>query len=127
MAAVSEAAFAVGSAEALAAYPVRSHLDDGRVVAWRGAGVRGQVAIDAERIRPVPRALAARLGEDAWGRWTRLEVVAKLTDTPVVLLLPAPGAAERRPDDIRLRTLTVTEPGGGAVVVSVGVRDRHRV
>jgi len=103
----------VGSPEALAHLTRRSHLSDGRCVAWAGSGP--VLAVDAELDRPVPAALAARFGvEDFWGRWTRLECVAKVTDTPVALLL---GTTLAAPDlaDARLSTLRL--PGG--IVVSV--------
>lgn len=79
----------VGTDAELSRYAARSHLSDGRVVAWTGpAGPDAPaVAIDAEIDRPVPPALAARHGEaDFWERWTRLECLAKLTGVPVVLL-----------------------------------------
>jgi len=76
----------VGTDAELSRYAARSHLSDGRVVAWTGP-VDTPVAVDAEIDRPVPPALAARHGEAGfWERWTRLECLAKLTDVPVVLL-----------------------------------------
>ncbi len=63
----------------------------------------GWGALDVERSTTPPPALAARLtsDEDFWRAWTRLEVVAKLTDTPVLTLLgrgllgsPEPGHVE---------------------------------
>lgn len=62
---------------------------------WR-TGRSGSFAIDAEHLsRPLPSALvrfqpgASRT--DFWTAWTRLEVVAKLSDTPAVLLLKSGG------------------------------------
>ena len=76
----------VGSDAELSRYAARSHLSDGRVVAWTGP-VDAPVAVDAEIDRPVPPALAARHGDAGfWERWTRLECLAKLTGVPVVLL-----------------------------------------
>lgn len=110
----------VGTDTELGRYQARSHLGDGRVVAWTGAapGPDERVAVDAELEGPVPAALAARFGErDFWARWTRLECVAKLIDVPVVVLLrdglDAPPVAG-------LRLATVRLEGRGGPVVSVG-------
>lgn len=87
MAAPSDPPLRVGSDAELAGYRARSHLHDGRVVAWTGAE-EVPVAIDAEVVRPVPPALARRFGADGfWERWTRAEVVAKLTGRSVLDLL----------------------------------------
>ncbi|MFD1081856.1 hypothetical protein [Micromonospora andamanensis] len=64
----------------------RSHLGDGRCVGWYAPPVPGwRVAIDAERADAAPPvALAGRFGStDFWGRWTRVECLAKLADVPV--------------------------------------------
>ena len=88
----------VGTDAELSRYAARSHLSDGRVVAWTGP-VERAVAVDAEIERPVPSALAARHGEAGfWERWTRLECLAKLTDVPVVLLQRAGLDADPGPD-----------------------------
>lgn len=116
----TRASLRIGSDAELSCYPVRSHLADGRVVAWTGAPPRPgeRLAIDAELDAPVPAALAARFGErDFWERWTRLECVAKLTGTPIALLLrdrlePPPLPA--------LRLETVRLDGRDGPVVSVG-------
>jgi hypothetical protein len=94
----------------------RSHLSDGRVVGWYG---EPGVVIDAELDRPVPPALAARHGEARfWQRWTRMECVAKLTDTPAALLQR--DLDQPPPDGLHLVTL---DPFDG-IVVSIG-RHRH--
>lgn len=111
----------VGTDAELSGYAARSHLSDGRVVAWTGPE-EATVAVDAEIDRPVPPALAARHGTDAfWERWTRLECLAKLTGVPVVLLQrtgldadPAPG--------VELVTVRIRPEPGTAVVVSVARR-----
>ena len=121
MAAPSELAalLRVGTDAELSGYAARSHLSDGRIVAWTGPAGPGHpaVAIDAELDRPVPAALAARFGVEAfWERWTRLECLAKLTDTPV-LLLQAEGLDPDLPPGAEVTTLRIE---GGHVVVSVG-------
>ena len=74
----------VGSDAELAGYRARSHLHDGRVVAWTGS-YDVPVAVDAEVERTVPAALAKRFGTDGfWERWTRAECVVKLTGRGVV-------------------------------------------
>lgn len=115
------AALRVGSDAELAGLAVRSHLADGRVVAWDGPLAPGErIAIDAELDRAVPAALAARYGsKDFWGRWTRLECRAKLTDTPVVRLLSQLGAPAA-PDGIELVTLRLGSDIGPDIVVSIG-------
>lgn len=104
----------VGSDAELAGYRARSHLHDGRVVAWAGS-YDVPVAVDAEVERTVPEALARRFGTDGfWERWTRAECVVKLTGRGVVDLVdlmsgdPGPG----------VRLSTVRLPGG--IVVSIG-------
>ena len=58
-----------------------------------GPSSRGaRFAVDAERAhQPVPPALGRSWGSDdpaqVWPRWCATEVVAKLTDVPVVMLL----------------------------------------
>ncbi|WFE44004.1 hypothetical protein [Verrucosispora sp. WMMD1129] len=76
----------VASAADSGAAVTRSHLGDGRCVGWYAPPVPGwQVAIDAERAAAaLPPALARRFGStDFWGRWTRVECLAKLADVPV--------------------------------------------
>lgn len=107
----------VGSDAELAGYRARSHLHDGRVVAWTGS-YDVPVAIDAEVERTVPAALARRFGaEGFWERWTRAECVAKLTGRGVLDLvdLMADG-----PDECAAGVClsTVRLPDG--IVVSIG-------
>ncbi|MBC7278050.1 hypothetical protein [Nocardioides sp.] len=113
----------VGSDAELAGYRARSHLHDGRVVAWTGS-YDVSVAVDAEVERAVPAALAERFGTDRfWERWTRAECVAKLTGRGVVDLLElldlmdSAGAGDA---DADVRLSTVRLPGG--IVVSIGLR-----
>ena len=70
-----------------------STVADGRLVCWEPTG-SARVAVDAElAAAPVPPALARRWGsadpESVWPGWCATECVAKLTDTPVVLLAQA--------------------------------------
>lgn len=74
----------------------RSYLSDGRRVVWRIEAPDGwRVAVDAERVdeRLPPHVLArSGLGEhastsSALTAWTQAEVLAKLTDTPILLRL----------------------------------------
>lgn len=90
----------------------RSHLDDDRVVVWHpdghlddypegalpGPSFSGvaRIAVDAERLaQPVPRALRSQYDaaddREFWFRWTRAEVLAKLTDTPILTMLGSHG------------------------------------
>jgi hypothetical protein len=67
-----------------------STVGDGRLVCWQPA-TSARVAVDAELARtPVPPALGRRWGSTdpvwVWPRWCATECVAKLTDTPIVLL-----------------------------------------
>lgn len=110
----------VGTDAELSRYDARSHLSDGRVVAWTGPA--GDVAIDAEIERPVPPALAARHGEsDFWERWTRLECLAKLTGEPVVVLQRDGLGVEPGPD-VELVTGRLHPDTTTTVVVSVAQR-----
>lgn len=119
MAAPSDLPLRVGSDAELAGYRARSHLHDGRVVAWVGS-YDVPVAIDAEVDRPVPAAFARRFGADGfWERWTRAECVAKLTGESVVRLL-ALVRADDPPPGVRLSTTRLE----GGVVVSVGTMPR---
>jgi len=92
----------------------RSHLGDGRCVAWAGAAA-GPLAVDGEVVRPVPAALSRRFGAVRfWDRWTRLEVVAKLTGEPVARL------HRDRLDPPEIRGLELVTVRVDDVVVSVG-------
>lgn len=111
----------VGTDAELSRYAARSHLSDGRVVAWVGPD-DATLAVDAEIDLPVPPALAARHGAAGfWERWTRLECLAKLTGVPVVLLQragldPDPGSG------VDLVTGRLHPEPGTTVVVSVAHR-----
>lgn len=113
----------VGPADSLTWSRRRSHLGDGRCVAWTGAP-QG-VAIDAEIQREVPPALARRHGvEDFWGRWTRLECAAKLSDVPVALLT---RDGLDLPEGVIAHVVTVRlVDGRDEVVVSVALSERPR-
>ncbi|MCE1179845.1 MAG: hypothetical protein LWW86_12580 [Micrococcales bacterium] len=69
-----------------------STLADGRRLCWAPRLAPGErVALDAEIAQqPVPSALARRWGSTdpawVWPEWTVAEVVAKLTDTPILPL-----------------------------------------
>lgn len=105
----------VGSDAELAGYRARSHLHDGRVVAWTGS-YDVPVAVDAEVERAVPTALAERFGTDRfWERWTRAECVAKLTGRGVVDLVGLMKAG-----DTGTGVSLSTEQLPDGIVVSVG-------
>lgn len=81
---------------------VHSHTSDDVRWCWPGA-TPGREAFDVELVSTPPPALAARYDDDEefHHAWTRLEVVAKLTDTPALTLLgrgelgaPAPRGVE---------------------------------
>jgi hypothetical protein len=110
----------VGSDAELAGYRARSHLHDGRVVAWTGS-YDVAVAVDAEVERTVPAALARRFGTDGfWGRWTRAECVVKLTGRGVVdivaLMADDPDRDDRTGAEVCLSTVRLP----GDIVVSIG-------
>jgi hypothetical protein len=65
----------------------RSYLDDGRVVTWCPAPTSLRYAVDAERRREPPVHLLPLADGDFWVWWTRLEVVCKLLDIPVLVAL----------------------------------------
>lgn len=117
----------VGSDAELAGHRARSHLHDGRVVAWTGS-YEVPVAIDAEVERTVPAALARRFGtERFWERWTRAECVAKLTGRGVLdlvglmdLMAEGPGADDRPGAGVHLSTVRL--PGG--IVVTIATLQR---
>ncbi|WP_446665358.1 hypothetical protein [Flexivirga sp. B27] len=76
---------------------VRSHLPDGRGVAWQvPESLVRRAAIDAElRDHPVNGSLARRVRSTdpavVWPRWTQCEVTAKLLGLPVLSWLGWPG------------------------------------
>ncbi|MGH3351038.1 MAG: hypothetical protein ACRDPS_10265 [Nocardioides sp.] len=110
----------VGSDIELAGYRARSHLHDGRVLAWTGS-YDVPVAIDGEVERAVPAALGRRFGTHRfWERWTRAECVAKLTGRGVVDLMNLMAADDPGPD-AGVRLTTARLPGG--IVVSIGRLD----
>ncbi|OIJ28601.1 4-phosphopantetheinyl transferase family protein [Nocardioides luteus] len=111
----------VGGDAELAGHRARSHLHDGRVVAWTGS-YDVPVAIDGEVERTVPAALARRFGaEGFWERWTRAECVAKLTGRGVLDLVDLMAGADDRPGT-GVHLSTVRLPGG--IVVTVGTLER---
>jgi len=57
------------------------------VVVWRPGPTSLRFAIDAERRREPPDRLRTRSDGDFWVWWTRLEVVCKLLDIPVLVAL----------------------------------------
>ncbi len=95
-----------------------ARLADGRTVVWEAPDDRPEnTAVDAEAIdTPADGLVGARLGEDGverLRRWTRLEVVAKLTRIPALLLLR--GA--RWPSGLAVETVEIDD-----LIVSVGWR-----
>lgn len=106
----------VGSDVELAGHRARSHLHDGRVLAWTGS-YDVPVAIDGEIERAVPTALGRRFGADRfWERWTRAECVAKLTGRGVADLV---GLMADDDDQVAGVSLTTVRLPGG-IVVSIG-------
>lgn len=98
-----------------------STVGDGRLVCWQPV-TSARVAVDAEILQtPVPPALGRRWGSTdplwVWPRWCATECVAKLTDTPIVLLARA-GPVEADPVDTPAgRVSWRVEPVGDLVVV----------
>lgn len=76
---------------------VRSHLADGRGVAWLVPdALVDRAAVDAELVaQPVPGKVAKRARSTdpavVWPRWTQCEVTAKLLDLQVLSWLEWPG------------------------------------
>jgi hypothetical protein len=84
----------VGLVDNLAGAVARSHLSDGRAVAWVGPVPDGaRLAVDAELASATPpTALQSRYGgDDFWRRWTRTECLAKLAGVPVLTWLGRHG------------------------------------
>ena len=105
--------------------PVRTHLPDGTVLSWRPVTDEAvRIAVDAEYAdQPVPAAMVRRFGtDDFWTRWTRAEVCAKLTDTPVLLWLAAHGLAAdpAAGTGLRVHTVDLAGPDGRTIRVSAG-------
>ncbi|WP_093248223.1 hypothetical protein [Tessaracoccus oleiagri] len=93
---------------------VHSYTSDGIRWCWQGADAARE-AIDVELpTAPPPAAVAARYegDEDFWLAWTRLEVVAKLTDTPMLTLVARGDLGRPAPSDIAVEHLFLD----GAVV-----------
>lgn len=112
--------------------PARTHLPDDTVLSWLPGDLTGvtRYAIDAEYAdRPVPRTLASRFGgDDFWTRWTRAEVCAKLTGTPILLWidtygLPADPAAGT---GLRVCSFDLAGRDGRTVRVSTGTSGAGR-
>lgn len=70
---------------------IHSYTSDGIRWCWRPTRLEPGVryAVDVELTTEPPAALARRLHSDGdfWHAWTKLEVVAKLLDTPVLTLV----------------------------------------
>lgn len=95
---------------------VHSYLPDGTQACWR-VRAPGRFAVDVETIGVPPPHLAARAGEgDFWRDWVVAEVVAKLTDTPI-LTLAAGGLPVAVPSGIDVVLAT-----DGGVVACFGRR-----
>lgn len=94
-----------------------SRLANGRTVLWCATQVDfTPTALDAETIHTlIPTHFKSRLAErrliDQLAEWTCLEVLAKLTDTPILLLLRGAVPSQR----IHLVTIQVED-----IIVSVG-------
>lgn len=71
---------------------LHSYLPTGDQLCWRHE-LPGRFALDAElATAPVPPALGSRwsgTSEDFWRAWVTAEVIAKLTDVPVLSLISA--------------------------------------
>lgn len=104
---------------------VRSHLSDGRGVAWHLPGeMLGRAAIDAELTTQAVGAGLARRARSTdpavvWPRWTQCEVAAKLLDLPVLSWLDWPGLIV--PGDVA-RQVRVDFVTVGNVLVCCGLR-----
>lgn len=96
---------------------VHSYTGDDMRWCWPGA-TPGLEAFDVELTSTPPPAVASRYDgdEDFHRAWTRLEVVAKLTDTPVLTLLGRGLLGEPAPEGVQ-----VEYPHGyGQAVVCIG-------
>jgi hypothetical protein len=101
----------------------RSHLADGRIVAWRSPrrDLPGRAALDAELAdQEPPAALERRFGKNDrlgfWLRWTRMEVACKLLDVPAVIWLQRYGI------DVDAAGIVLHSRLEADIVVSLGVR-----
>jgi hypothetical protein len=101
----------------------RSHLADGRMVAWRPLLPAGTpIAVDAEiAAQAVPSALRRRFGmhdpTEFWPAWTRVEVCCKLLHVPILRWLSAYGMTSEGAGP-QMTTLAVD-----GLVVTCGVLD----
>lgn len=97
-----------GHAPDAACRQLHTYLPDGTQLCWRHT-LPGTFAVDAELASAaVPPSLAARWPgppADFWRAWVTAEVVAKLTNTPV---LPLVSAAFPVPSDPRVDTVLAT-------------------
>ena len=92
---------------------VHSYTSDGIRWCWQDADPARE-AIDVELPTAAPPAVGARYDgdEDFWVAWTRLEVVAKLTDTPMLTLVAQGHLGRPSPPDIAVEHLDLE----GAIV-----------
>jgi hypothetical protein len=98
----------VGLPDNLAAAVARSHLSDGRTVAWVGPVPDGaRLAVDAELASATPPpALRSRYGRnDFWRRWTRTECLAKLAGVPMLVWLARHGLDAAPSAGVMVRSL----------------------
>lgn len=89
-----------------------SYAPSGERWCWRPpTAAGGAIDVEAADAAPPPH-LLRRLGAPApgfWHAWTRLEVIAKLTDTPVLTLLRDAGPRPAVPEGFRLEHLRVDD------------------
>lgn len=113
-------------------YPgsARSYLGDGTGLAWLPEG-EDAFAVDAElRSQRVPPQLLKTRGahdlrgrpvEDFWQRWTRLEVIVKLLDVPMLTWIGRHGLGEPAdPAGLDGRSMAITTVVAGPLVLSAG-------
>lgn len=103
----------------------RSYLADGRMVVWRPARVPAgaRLAVDGElhTREPPPtlkRALGVSDGNEFWCTWTRLEVICKLLDVPIMV------AVSRREMPVH-EGLALASFRTDRVMITVGARTGH--
>jgi len=87
-----------------------SYTSSGERWCWRPAtAARGAIDVESTAAAPPPH-LLRRLGTTEprfWPTWTRLEVIAKLTDTPVMTLLRTAGPEPAAPEGFHLEHLRI--------------------
>lgn len=97
-----------------------TYVADGRRLCWR-PDVDADLAVDAEMAgRPAPEALRRRWDGPDEGflpAWTRAEVCAKLTDTPILVWVHDRGLDAPLPDGVQTHHAVL-----GDLVVCFGVR-----